>query len=188
MAVILEKDPDPRLVFRASDVRAMLEAGILDDERRYEVLDGEIVPMQAHNPPHMRLKRWILDRLYRQLGEDYWIDSEPSFYLEEDGDYTVPDIVVYPRAVEAHLLRGPDALLVIEVADSSFRKDRERKGRIYAKFGLREYWVVQARTLKTHVFTGLAEGRYGAETVFEPDQAIRPGLVPGVSLTMGERE
>ena len=61
-------DAEPRLRFKASDVRAMLEAGVLDDERHYEVIDGEIIPMMAHNPPHIEVKRWLLNELTLQLG------------------------------------------------------------------------------------------------------------------------
>ncbi len=188
MATILSAGSEPKLRFRASDVRAMVEAGVLDPIGRYEVLEGEIVPMQAHNPPHMRVKRWLLDRLYRQLDETFWIDSEPSFYLEPDGDFTVTDIIVYPRAVEAHLLRGPDALLVVEVTDRSLVRDTERKGRVYARHGVREYWVVEARMRRTHVFTGPSEGGFGAVRLVEPTDALAPGLLPGMTLRLDDVE
>jgi Uma2 family endonuclease len=182
-------DADPaedRLRFTASDVRRMLEAGILDDERRYEVIDGEIIEMMTPNPPHMRVKRWLLQRLYRQLDDTYWIDSEPSFYLEPDGDYVVPDIIVYPSGIEAHLLRGADALMVIEVADKSLKKDRGRKARLYARHGVRDYWVVNAVTLVTHRYGAPEGGRYTSETEHAPAETLAPLLLPGVTLRIGD--
>jgi Uma2 family endonuclease len=181
-------DADDRVRFTASDVRRMLDAGILDDERRYEVIEGEIIEMMAPNPPHMKVKRWLLDRLYRQLDRSYWIDSEPSFFLEPDGDYTLPDIIVYPRKLEAHLVRGPDALLVIEVAHTSLKKDRGRKARLYARHGVRDYWVVNAQTLVTYRYADPVDGRYPPESEHAQDETLVPALLPQVSLRMRDVE
>lgn len=182
------QDSEDRVRFTASDVNRMLEAGILDDERRYELIDGEIIEMMAPNPPHMRVKRWLLDQLYHQLGRSYWIDSEPSFFLEPDGDYTVPDVIVYPRALAAEAVRGGDALLVIEVAHSSLKKDRGRKARLYARHGVRDYWVVNAQTLVTHRYGEPANGRYAAETEHAPDETLIPLLLPQASLRLRDVE
>lgn len=179
---------EDRVRFTASDVNRMLEAGILDDERRYEVIDGEILEMIAPNPPHMRVKRWLLDQLYHQLGRTHWIDSEPGFYLEPDGDYTLPDIIVYPRALAAEAVRGGDALLVIEVAHSSLKKDRGRKARLYARHGVRDYWVVNAATLVTHRYANPANGRYASETEHAPEEKLAPALLAGVTLRMRDVE
>lgn len=177
-------DNEDRLRFTASDVSRMLDAGILDDERRYEVIDGEIIEMMTHNPPHIRVKRWLLRSFYRQLDDSCWIDSEPSFYLEPDGDYAVPDIIVCPSGIEGHLVRGADALLVIEVADKSLKKDRGRKARLYARHGVRDYWVVNAVTLTTHRYSAPDGGRYRAETEHAPSETLAPLLLPGVGLRL----
>ncbi|MEQ1617353.1 MAG: Uma2 family endonuclease [Terricaulis sp.] len=183
-----QEETDQRVRFTASDVSRMLDAGILDEERRYEVIDGEIVEMMTHNPPHIRVKRWLLRSLYRQLDDSYWIDSEPSFYLEPDGDYVVPDIIVYASGKEGHLVRGADALLLIEVADKSLKKDRGRKARLYARHGVRDYWVVNAQTLATHRYGAPAGGRYASEAEHAPEEVLVPALLPQVSLRMRDVE
>lgn len=175
---------EDRVRFKASDVLRMLEAGILNDERCYEVIDGEIIEMMAHNPPHMMVKRWLLDELYHQLGRTCWIDSEPSFFIEDDGDYTAPDIIVYPRALEAHLVRGADALLLIEVSDTTLNKDRGRKAKLYARHGVRDYWVVNAQTLVTHRYVDPAQSGYGSETEHAAAETLVPLLLPQVSLRL----
>jgi Uma2 family endonuclease len=181
-----ESSADDRVRFKASDVRRMLEAGILDDERRYEVIEGEIIEIQAHNPPHLRVKRWLLRSLYRQLDDACWIDSEPTFSLQPNGDFTLPDLIVYPAGVEAHLVRGPDTLLVIEVADKTLKKDRGRKAQLYARHGVRDYWVVNALSLATHRYLAPAGGRYSTETEHAPDETLTPILLPGVQLRLAD--
>jgi Uma2 family endonuclease len=182
------QDADRPVHFTASDVSRMLDAGILDDERRYEVIDGEIIEMMAPNPPHIRVKRWLLDQLYQQLGQTFWIDSEPGFYVETDGDVTIPDIIVYARGLEGHLVRGPDALLVIEVADKSLKKDRGKKARLYARHGVRDYWVVNAVTLATTRYSEPADGRYASETEHSPEETLVPALLEQVKLRLRDVE
>lgn len=188
LAPAAPQDTEGRVHFTASDVSRMLDAGILDDERRYEVIDGEIIEMMAHDPPHMRVKRWLLRELYRQIDNSFWIDSEPSFYLEPDGDYTLPDIIVYPGKMEPHLVRGPDALLVIEVSDKSLKKDRGRKARLYARHGVRDYWVVNAQTLVTHRYGAPTGGRYASETEHAAEETLVPALLTQVSLRLRDVE
>lgn len=181
-------DLDARLRFTLSDVQAMLAAGVLDDDQRYEVLDGEIVPMMAPNPPHMRVKRWLARELTLQLGREFWIDSEPAFLLEIDGDFAIPDILVYPQAFRPEDVRGPDVLLLIEVAHSSLKKDSGRKARLYARFGVRDYWVVDAAKRLTFVHRNPADGCYNEVTEHGPEAALAPLLLPGLSLRMAEVE
>lgn len=192
MAETLALDPaaelDTRLKFTLSDVQAMLTAGVLDDEQRYEVLDGEIVPMMAPNPPHMRVKRWLARELTLRLQRDFWVCSEPTFHLEFDGDFTIPDIIVYPRAFRPEDVRGPDALLLIEVAHSSLKKDRGRKATLYASFGVRDYWVVDAAKRITFVHRNPSGSRYAEVSEHGPEAALTPLLLPGLSLRLSEVE
>jgi Putative restriction endonuclease len=68
-----------------------------------------------------------------------------GFDLDDDTDLN-PDILVHPTAIPAAKVRGGDALLVVEVADTSPRYDLNTKAPIYAAYGVREYWVINAIT------------------------------------------
>lgn len=189
MAEIIEpasEEDAPRLKFTLSDVRAMAQAGLLDDRVHYEVIEGEIVPMMAPNPPHTRMKRWLGEKLTVALAGQFWVDVESPFYLEEDGDYTIPDIQIYPRDFDVDEARGPDALLIVEIANSSVAQDRGRKARLYARHGVREYWVINAKTRVAHVFREPSEGRFGSEAVVGPEEELAPMLLAGVRLRLGE--
>jgi Uma2 family endonuclease len=180
------EDDAPKLRFSASDVPRMVAAGVLDPDLRYEIIEGEIVPVQAHNPPHMRIKRYILRELNAQLGKSVWVDSESTLYLEVDGDYTLPDILVYPNEYQAHDVRGKDVLLIVEVADSTFKKDRTRKAALYAKHGVREFWLVNALTLKSYVFRDPQKGGYASEREINETEPLEVLLLPNVSVRVGD--
>ena len=74
----------------------------------------------------------------------------PTFHLSAD-TYLAPDVVVYPRTSGLEALSGPSVLLVVEIADSSLRYDSTSKAALYASFGVRELWVIDAVKRATRV-------------------------------------
>ena len=85
--------------------------------------------------------------------DDCRLAPETTFRLSED-TYLEPDIVIYPRATGLAGITGPNVLLVVEIADSSLRYDMGRKAELYAAFGVRELWVIDAVKMTTRVFRG----------------------------------
>jgi Uma2 family endonuclease len=178
---------DERIGFTAEDVRAMIAAGILDDDEKFELLDGELVPMQAHNPPHMRLKRWLLKTLNNALDETHWVDSEPSFYLggfKRGRSFTAPDIIVNPKGFSAEAVTGADCDLLIEVASTTQRKDLGRKAKLYAQHGVRDYWVCETEAEVTYIHRGAVDGVYPPPAAIAFDQPVTSLLLPVIALRM----
>ena len=68
---------------------------------------------------------------------------DPRNYLE-------PDFIVFARTKRLADVKGPDVLLAVEVADSSLDYDLRRKPLLYAAFGVRELWVVDAARRVVH--------------------------------------
>lgn len=180
-----------RLGFTVAEVRAMVKAGILEEGGRYELLDGEIVPMQAHNPPHMRLKRWIFKELERLVGRTHWVDSEPTFYLEGFANrgarsFTAPDVIVYPLGLAPEAVKGADCDLLIEVASTTQKKDLGRKAALYAQHGVRDYWVCDTSAGVTIIHREPTASGYGSVTRIAFSEAAASLLLPGVTLRMSD--
>jgi Uma2 family endonuclease len=91
--------------------------------------------------------------------DDLDLVPETTFRLSED-TYLEPDVVVYPSGLEPKDLRGQNVLLVVEIADSSKRYDMGRKAKLYASFGVRELWVIDAVRLTARVFRQPAADGY----------------------------
>jgi Uma2 family endonuclease len=109
--------------------------------------------------------------------------SEPQFNLGED-TYVVPDILVHPAGIKTPDVRGVDALLVVEIADTSLAYDLQTKARLYASHGVPEYWVINAATLVTKLHSEPSGAAHGAIREIAPGGLISPALVPALAVSL----
>jgi Uma2 family endonuclease len=143
----------PRRAFTVADVRRMIDAGVLGEGEKFELIEGEIVPVSPSHDPHERLKSALVLAITRWLPDDLWFGVESSIYLSEK-TFVEPDLCIFRKELKSHDVKGPDLLLAIEVADSSLTFDRGTKALIYASNGVRELWVIDVATKTTSVHTG----------------------------------
>lgn len=115
--------------------------------------------MSPKGNQHEIVKTALLRRWYRLAPDHIDLTPETTFRLSED-TYLEPDVVVYPSGFEPKDLRGQNVLLVVEIADSSKRYDMGRKASLYASFGVRELWVIDAARLTARVFLEPAADGY----------------------------
>lgn len=156
-----------------------------DDGYQYEVLDGMLVREPSPTPHHQRVSR----RLQRALEDYFWERDPAGEVFDAPIDVTLsdtcvlqPDLAYVPggsEIVEERRLNGAPLLAVEIVSPSSASRDRVTKQRIYARAGVKHYWIVdpQAETIEAFAWD---EGRYvvrstaaGSETFTHPDF---PGL------------
>lgn len=153
-----------RRAFTVAEVDAMVQAGIIYEHERFELIGGDAVPMSPKGPAHENVKaevNWFLQRLCL---EDLRIAPATTLRLDEL-TFLEPDFCVFPRSVSLGRLRGPDVLLAIEIADTSLHYDTGRKIGIYTAHGIAEVWVIDAKRLVTRVHRAL--GVEGYREVFE---------------------
>jgi Uma2 family endonuclease len=113
---------------------------------------------------------------------------ETTFRLSED-TYLEPDIVIYPAESGLRALSRSNVLLVVEIADSSLHYDTSRKAALYASFGIRELWVIDAVRLTTRVFREPAADGYREARNFGPQDRLVPLLAPqAFALRLDELE
>ncbi len=141
----------PRRRFTVAEVEAMVAAGVMEEDERVELIGGELVPMSPKGRRHETVKIALVDRWIRARPENCTVAQGTTFGLSED-TYLEPDVVIYPRATGLAGLAGATVLLVVEIADSSLRYDVGRKAALYASFGIRELWVIDAVRLTTRIF------------------------------------
>lgn len=130
--------------FTADDYQRMGQAGILSEDDRVELIDGEVVAMTPIGPRHTAAVNRANRALMTAVGDKAIVQVQGSVRL---GVYHEPQpdlVLLRPQAdYYASRLPGPaDILLVVEIAESSIDYDRQVKARLYAESGVQEYWLV----------------------------------------------
>ena len=172
----------PRRIARAEYDR-MVEMGLFRGER-VELLHGVIIERSptapAHASPVDLLNELLLPRL---LGRARVRVQQPLRAADESEPQ--PDIAVVPIAdySNAH----PDrAYLLIEVADSSLRKDRHLKGPLYAESSVDEYWIVNIAARSVEVHRQPSRDGWGLATRHEGDAMLSLAVFPDVSFRISD--
>jgi Uma2 family endonuclease len=172
----------PRRRFTADEVMRMAEQGILGEDERVELLDGELVVVSPQGPPHAAR---VMD-LAQRLGDAYRGHGHIRSQVPLEADaYSLPepDLAVVrgePLDYVDHHPGGPDALLIVEVARTSQAIDHG-KARIYAAAEGQVYWLVDLIARRVEVFKHPSKsGTFARHQILGPDDDIDlPGL--GVS-------
>jgi Uma2 family endonuclease len=162
-----------------------------DDDKRYEVIDGEMYvtppPVWQHQYGSDTLFGYLWQYIHpRRLGR---IVTAPVGVVLDDENGLQPDLVYVSRErqdiiTERGVEGAPD--LVVEVLSPSTRsRDRGIKMRRYAAAGIPHYWILDPRTraLEAYELAGHAyelTGSHGPGTIF------RPALFPGLEISIDD--
>jgi Uma2 family endonuclease len=172
--------------FTAVEFEAMAAGGIFGPDERVELMAGEVVTMLAEGALHLDLRSYLGYFWSRRAPERGFVIVEAPIQLGEN--YTpVADITVFPFGLLANDRRGTDAWIVVEIADTSLDYDLSIKLPAYAAGGVREYWVINARTRSTLVHREpQADGTYAVTLEVAADAVATPLLVPELAVRMSE--
>ncbi len=132
----------------------MGEAGILRQDERVELIEGEIVDMVPIGSAQGAAVKRLIRIMTQAVGERAIVAAQDPVLLDENSE-PQPDIALLRSREDFYANAHPDpkdVLLIIEVADSSLRYDREVKIPLYARHGIPEVWLVdlEHKALTTH--------------------------------------
>lgn len=185
LATMLESSVAPGDIRPISrkEFERMVDLGMFADER-VELLRGLLVKKVTQGWLHARVVAWFTEELIRALDRSYEVRPQVPFPAS-DWSEPEPDVAVARKDYQRRE-HPTELLLVIEVADSSLRRDRGVKLDIYAEAGVPEYWIVDVNTTTVAVHTTpTADGYQTIRTVRDGD-VLRPTQLPGVELQVVE--
>jgi Uma2 family endonuclease len=167
----------------------------LDDGKRYQVLDGELIETSAPSERHQNVAlnlAMILKSFVREnkLGKVMIAPFDVVFKAERPATVLQPDVLFVSKERKgiftgANIHGVPD--LVVEVlSPSSARLDVVRKLRIYAIYGVREYWIVPSDFDRVEVLKLDAGGTFAKPQLFEPGETLASALLPGFTLNVAD--
>ncbi len=162
----------------------MVDAGILSEDDRVELIRGEILLMSPIGPPHHGTVIRANNRLVPIVGDRVLVAVQGAIRLD-DWDEPQPDLfLLRPRDdfyTKSH--PGPsDIFLIIEIADSSLDYDRTDKASLYAETGVHEYWVADITHDCVWAYSEIQERHYQTIRQFRRDESIVPQLLPDCSI------
>ena len=186
-----DADPDvPLRRFTVDEYHKIIEAGILDEDEHLELLDGLVVVARVGpmNEPHAYAVQELNRILTRQLGDEYRVRPQLPVTLG-DRNEPEPDFAVV-RTEDSRRGTGhpKQALIYIEVADSSLRKDRRLKAALYARFGTPEYVIVNIgqEIVEVHRDPDRSEDRYRTSLTLSRGDTFTSAVVPNLSFAVAD--
>lgn len=140
--------------FTVEEYHRLIETGILQEGDPYELLNGWIVPKMTRNPPHDVALGLVEDEINRHLPPGWFRRGQSAMTASPDSE-PEPDVAVVRGNRRDYGDRHPgpqDMGLVIEVADTSLRRDRGEKLRLYARTLVPIYWIVNLINSRVEVY------------------------------------
>jgi Uma2 family endonuclease len=172
-----------RRSFTVAEILRMQDAGIIAEDENFELIEGEIVPMQAKSHIHERIKIALNIAIARALPNHLWMGVESTVYLSPN-TFVEPDLALYPNGLTLEDVKGKDIVLAIEVAATSLAYDRGLKAQLYARHGFNELWVIDAARRVTFIHQGPQGGSWRSIVERGPDDALIIAALPGFSMRL----
>jgi Uma2 family endonuclease len=183
--VLAQEDVAPERIrpLRRVEYEALVEQGMLADAR-VELLCGALVEMTPQGPAHADVVARLAAALTRGLPSGVIVRSHSPLALLDDSE-PEPDIAVVPGGDyrSAHPSR---ALLVIEVADSSLRKDRGIKAALYARAAIPEVWVFDLVAQVAEVHRHPSGDRYREITPIDVGGELTAAAFPDLRIRVAD--
>jgi len=160
--------------FTVAEYHQMVEAEILTEDDRVELINGEIITMSPIGLRHMACVN-RLTMLFTSLFADQAITSVQNPLPVDHFSEPEPDVVLLKYADHFYEEQKPnadDVLLVVEVADSSLTFDRDTKLALYAQAGFPEAWLVNLKDNCLEAYRQAADGIYKQRQIYQQNDSI----------------
>jgi Uma2 family endonuclease len=181
-------DPSLQAPLTVEKYHRMIEAGILGEDDRIELLEGVLVEMSPQGRRHAQFISQFITFAVPAVAPAHRVRVQSPLTLPPFGE-PEPDIAIVTRADEKAADPHPStALLIVEVASESLRKDRLVKSRVYARAGVLEYWIADVEGQRIEVYRDPDPGaeRYRQHEVVSRGQTVSPQAFPELRLAVDE--
>jgi Uma2 family endonuclease len=164
-----------------------------DDDKRYEIIDGEVFDMTSPSFTHQKISLELATQLA------IFFDGKPCEVIcapfdvilsdeairnEEIATVVQPDIMVVcdPKKIEERGIVGAPDLLIEIISPSTSSKDSIIKRELYERHGVKEFWLVHPVDRLVRVYKLGKDGLYGREDVYDSSAQIDCGQFAGLSV------
>ncbi len=179
--------------FTRAEYERLIDLGVFQPGEDIELIGGELMVAEPQGAPHYTAIRKTAKALEAAFGPGWEVRTEGPIGLDDESE-PEPDVAVVPGAPGDYAHAHPSRpALTVEVAESSLALDRQRKGSLYARAGLPDYWVLNLVDRVLEVYREPAPDsaapfgwRYGRSEVFEASARVTPLAAPGSSIPVSQ--
>jgi len=165
---------------------------LLPEDKRYEIIDGELFMAPAPSTYHQDISRdieFILWNFVKEndLGKIYYA---PCDVILSKSDIVQPDILFIskeriPKIVTEKNVRGAPDLIIEIISPSRISRDKVLKKKLYAKYGVKEYWIIDYRKEEIEVMV-LGESGFKTVKKYRKDETLESPLIKGLRIDLRE--
>lgn len=159
---------------------------VFDPQVRTELIAGDIIHMHAIGSRHAAVVRALDSYFHQSVGSRALVSCQNPLQLNSHSE-PEPDVVLLnPREdyyADSHPL-ADDALLVIEVADTSLEYDRDTKLPLYSTAGLPEVWIIDLAEKSLEVYRNQVGGFFASHESFSAAATVRPLAFPDIEFSL----
>ncbi|WP_309738521.1 MULTISPECIES: Uma2 family endonuclease [unclassified Chamaesiphon] len=172
----------------STEYYGMMESGIIREGERVELILGQIFTMAAKGTRHTVSTTRLITELPMLIQRRAIVRCQDPITLLNNSE-PEPDIVIARLRSDDYVNSHPspaDIILVIEVADSSIKFDRETKAPLYAAAGISEYWIVNLIDDRLEIYRQPEGNIYTSVQIVTPPRSINLPEFPEISLDIGD--
>ena len=174
-----------RRKFTIEEYHQLVDLGFFTENDRIELIRGEIVNMAPKRTPHSVCNSLLLSELFRSLHNRANVRGQEPITLPSNSE-PEPDVIIARKKSDNYLAGHPtvkDIILVIEIADSTLKYDREIKIPLYAEAGINDYWIFNLVDNCLEVYSkpfsdGQGKFNYRSKNIILPNEQI---VIPNFS-------
>jgi Uma2 family endonuclease len=172
----------------STEYYGMMESGIIREGERVELISGQIFTMAAKGTRHTVSTTRLLKELWRLIEERAIVRCQDPISLPNNSE-PEPDLAIARLRSDDYVNSHPapeDIILVIEVADSTIKFDRETKAPLYAAAGISEYWIINLIDDRLEIYRQPEGNIYTSIEIITPPRSINLPQFPEIGLPIGD--
>jgi len=177
-----------RWLLTVQDYHAMAEAGILGEDDRVELIEGELITMSPIGVRHMACVNILTKLFVKQFDGEAIVSVQNPLRLSEYSE-PEPDIALFKYRDDFYREERPtseDVLLCVEVSHSTLGYDRGVKRPLYARAGIREYWLINLNEELIELFRQPESGEYQVKFRRYAGESISVEAFPDVKFQVSQ--
>ncbi|EAZ92314.1 Uma2 family endonuclease [Crocosphaera chwakensis] len=189
MQIISKNKEIPLRLWTVEDYHRMVEVGLLQPDEAVELVAGQIIQkMSPQGTPHATTIRIVSRLLEKRLGEKALVQTQLPIQLNNFSE-PEPDIAIIVADELLYLDHHPfpsEVYLIIEIADSTLKRDCQIKAIDYGSSGIKDYWVLDINNRCLHLFRNGTEQGYEKETILQENETVSLLAFPDLKIEVGE--